>query len=333
MEHQKSATATDADSGSGFFVRHDFDDVDELAEVARSWDVDFRQLGRGPFEGRVTQVGGPQLQLAWVRLRGLIHQHGAAPAGLVTFAVPAVRDIDLVWRGHTVGRDEILVFGPGGELESTSREDFDMLLVSVSEEALERAARRMGIELQSGLIAGLEVVACEPSAVAGLRRCIAGQLRSQGHDQVAGPLPMEARGPEAAVSDLIIGSLMPSLKGSRDRRRSRRRRLIDDAVRIARGRADEIHTVRRLCRESGASERTLRRGFQERFGVSPKTYLQAQRLIGVRRQLRTPTETVRIADAANEWGFWHMGQFAADYRRHFGELPSETLSRSSVRAL
>jgi AraC family ethanolamine operon transcriptional activator len=33
----------------------------------------------------------------------------------------------------------------------------------------------------------------------------------------------------------------------------------------------------------------------------------------------------RIADVANRWGFWHMGQFAADYRRQFGELPSETV--------
>jgi AraC family ethanolamine operon transcriptional activator len=27
---------------------------------------------------------------------------------------------------------------------------------------------------------------------------------------------------------------------------------------------------------------------------------------------------------ANNWGFWHMDRFAADYRRQFGELPSET---------
>ena len=31
-----------------------------------------------------------------------------------------------------------------------------------------------------------------------------------------------------------------------------------------------------------------------------------------------------IAEIANGWGFWHMGQFAADYRQHFGALPSET---------
>jgi AraC-like DNA-binding protein len=37
---------------------------------------------------------------------------------------------------------------------------------------------------------------------------------------------------------------------------------------------------------------------------------------------------VNITEAAAEWGFWHMGKFAADYRRQFGELPSETLRRT-----
>jgi AraC family ethanolamine operon transcriptional activator len=35
----------------------------------------------------------------------------------------------------------------------------------------------------------------------------------------------------------------------------------------------------------------------------------------------------RITGIANSWDGWHMGQFAKDYRRQFGELPSETLRR------
>jgi AraC-like DNA-binding protein len=34
-----------------------------------------------------------------------------------------------------------------------------------------------------------------------------------------------------------------------------------------------------------------------------------------------------IIELAGVNGFWHMGQFAADYRRIYGELPSETLNR------
>ena len=37
---------------------------------------------------------------------------------------------------------------------------------------------------------------------------------------------------------------------------------------------------------------------------------------------------IEINDIAHNLGFWHMGQFAADYRKLFGELPSMTLKRS-----
>jgi AraC family ethanolamine operon transcriptional activator len=34
-----------------------------------------------------------------------------------------------------------------------------------------------------------------------------------------------------------------------------------------------------------------------------------------------------ILEIANQWGFQHMSSFAADYKKQFGELPSETLKR------
>jgi AraC-like DNA-binding protein len=37
-----------------------------------------------------------------------------------------------------------------------------------------------------------------------------------------------------------------------------------------------------------------------------------------------------VHDVATRWGFWNLGEFAADYRRQFGELPSETLRRTRV---
>jgi AraC-like DNA-binding protein len=88
-------------------------------------------------------------------------------------------------------------------------------------------------------------------------------------------------------------------------------------------------TVSDLCTQIGVSAPTLYRAFQEEFGVSPKRYIQIRRLGGVRQQLLSEDNDDSIVDVANSWGFWHMGQFAADYRQHFGELPSETLERAN----
>ena len=91
--------------------------------------------------------------------------------------------------------------------------------------------------------------------------------------------------------------------------------------------ADCAPTIKDICRASGASYRTLNYAFLDRFGVAPKQYLQAVRLDGVRKDLRRDEPDVTVSNIANNWGFWHMGQFAADYKRQFGELPSETLRR------
>ncbi|MEO1130540.1 MAG: helix-turn-helix domain-containing protein, partial [Planctomycetota bacterium] len=48
--------------------------------------------------------------------------------------------------------------------------------------------------------------------------------------------------------------------------------------------------------------------------------------------LRSARSDVRIADVAGAHGFWHMGQFAADYRRMFGERPSETVATAPTPA-
>jgi len=87
-------------------------------------------------------------------------------------------------------------------------------------------------------------------------------------------------------------------------------------------------TVGDVCRVAGASERTVQNGFFERFGLRPKAYLRDRRLNGARLELRTSDpHGTGINQVAHRWGFWHLGQFARDYRTLFGELPSDTLRR------
>jgi len=85
-----------------------------------------------------------------------------------------------------------------------------------------------------------------------------------------------------------------------------------------------------LCAQTQCSQRTLEKGFSNRFGVTPKKYINVLRLARVHKGLRNfaTQDCDSIIELAGIHGFWHMGQFAADYRRIYGELPSDTLRRN-----
>ncbi len=104
----------------------------------------------------------------------------------------------------------------------------------------------------------------------------------------------------------------------------RHRQVVHSIRNYILSRQDEIITVTQLCEAFHMSRRTLQNCFHEVLGVCPITYLKAIRLNAVRRTLKKTTNTMTIQDVACNYGFWHMSQFAADYRRLFGEKPSET---------
>jgi AraC-like DNA-binding protein len=83
-----------------------------------------------------------------------------------------------------------------------------------------------------------------------------------------------------------------------------------------------------IVEASGVPGRTLMKHFEAFRGVSPMQYLRRARLEQVNQELRTGETRGTISDLAMSWGFTHMGRFSAEYRRHFGETPSETLKRA-----
>ena len=85
-------------------------------------------------------------------------------------------------------------------------------------------------------------------------------------------------------------------------------------------------TVLELCNQLHVSRRTLQNAFHAILGIGPNAWLKRIRLNAVRRELISPwSQSTTVKDAAMQWGFWHLGQFATDYQQLFAEKPSLTL--------
>jgi AraC-like DNA-binding protein len=91
--------------------------------------------------------------------------------------------------------------------------------------------------------------------------------------------------------------------------------------------ADQPLTVVQIAEAARLSVRALQLGFQRELGTSPMSYLRHVRLEAARAELIAASGDARVADIARRWAFVNLGRFAAHYRTHFGENPTDTLRR------
>ncbi|WP_332826129.1 AraC family transcriptional regulator [Ramlibacter sp.] len=90
-------------------------------------------------------------------------------------------------------------------------------------------------------------------------------------------------------------------------------------------------TVDEVCAASGVSRRSLFAAFQTHHATGPIAWLRQRRLDAARASLEKPERAgLRVAEVALEFGFPHVGEFAAAYGRAFGETPSVTLRRGRL---
>lgn len=85
--------------------------------------------------------------------------------------------------------------------------------------------------------------------------------------------------------------------------------------------------VQDLLIATGARERTLRKQFLRFLGLAPLSFFLSLRLAAAREALLVPS-CCSISEVAAQFGFFHFGRFASNYKRCFGELPSATRRRA-----
>lgn len=89
-----------------------------------------------------------------------------------------------------------------------------------------------------------------------------------------------------------------------------------------RDRLGEGVTVEEIAVGLGVSYRVLNYAFHDAYGTSPGKFLRVLKLNEARRLLKSTDITV--SSAASQVGVYELGRFAGAYRKHFGELPSDT---------
>lgn len=313
-----------------YVLNRTFADVDDLAVEARQWSVDFRQLDRGRFDGNVLQFGAHGVHISHARFGRSLIQKGTPPVGMRTVAIPASPGLRLQWRGKLIDGQSLMVFPLGSELSSVSGPDFHVYTCSFPEELLSRVGETLKVGGVDEIGGGVEAIRVELSAIMKLQSGLRQICQSVRDD----PTVLSNSSLVSKLTLALPNNLMNAIASAKGKcRPSTGHKRLEALTRaeafVALYAGDNIK-IADICHAADVSERTLQYAFVERFGIGPKEYLNAFRLFSARRRLRAADpRTMNVADVANECGFWHLGQFAADYRERFEELPSQTLRSGS----
>jgi AraC-like DNA-binding protein len=134
------------------------------------------------------------------------------------------------------------------------------------------------------------------------------------------------------IDDFVISKLLLTHAHSHTETMRRTSRLIAPrdvkrAVDYMQAQLRSPITIADIAEASGIAGRTLFKHFQDFHGLSPMQYLRNARFSQVRAAPMQAEQEENVTDIATAWGFSHMGRFAVEYRRRFGESPSQSLRR------
>ena len=96
---------------------------------------------------------------------------------------------------------------------------------------------------------------------------------------------------------------------------------VDRVARWMDAHISEAISLDQLCKVAGVGWRPLQKAFLAVKGQSPLEFVASRRLAAVHARLMQAADDVMVSHVAMDLGFSHLGRFAANYRRVYGESP------------
>jgi len=303
-----------------------FNDFDIFHEAAVNWELDFRLLSKNGFNAHLSMYATETIQVARTSLNGKIEQHGLVPPGFSSIVIPANLKMEYNWLHRDVNGSQILIFPSKGVLDSISFDGFDVFVISIENNTLQNWLEHFRFKNAIGLFGGNErFLSASPFFLKSFGNEVDSFLKNT---SLESPMDPSSKLAEKLELDSILESLFKFLENANRLflpTPARKRDLaLKRSLDLIHNTSEDITDIKGLCKELNVSQRTLEYAFLEKYKVTPKHYIKAQKLHKVKQDILSDAfRSDPIFQIAGKYGFWHMGQFAADFKNHFGLLPSE----------
>ncbi|MNO80323.1 transcriptional regulator EutR [compost metagenome] len=269
-------------------------------------------------EARIRQhklFHSPELQCSRLEFDSSVTLVSSVPAGFVTFAISQAPIGRAVVNDHKLQPNEIMVLLSDEQVHYTCEPNETVFSITTTLELYNRCR-------QHHPVVDLLANRTQHSFQAENFQLIESAI------QAISASCVEVNDCASAVLVSLLKSLTPA--GGCNRKVPTRRKVAIQAIEYIHENTKKTLNIKSLVRQLETTTRTLHFGFIETFGMSPIAYIRNLRLASARRDLINNTWPT-VTETAMFWNFHHLGRFSRAYQIAYGETPSETARRNSVK--
>lgn len=279
-------------------------------------------LGRGNIQSSLRYTDFAQLGLSHIGYGGEVR--------VQTPDIEAIYHLQIVTGGRcswnfdgdilSLSAGQALMLNPREHIDLTYSNDCQKLIVKVPESVLNTACVASGKAVpKDGL--------CFTHRVMELKSSLAFLRLLEAVYEEASESAVDLTSVSRGYADLLANKLLsifpcnlqePAGGPGSDRQLQQIRRYLEEHIK-------EDISVEELADLCNISVRTLYNIFAKEVGTTPKQFIKQTKLHSLYQDLKQGCSARNVTEIALDYGFTHLGRFSSDYRKMFGELPSETL--------
>ncbi|MFK3873751.1 helix-turn-helix domain-containing protein [Pseudoalteromonas rhizosphaerae] len=298
-------------------------DVDQQAGNLTNWQQKYDQVSDGRFYGCIDEVAYDGLQVFKEYTQCALRQQCKVWPNALWLGIPVNAQNSKI-NGLTIADNQLMCRPSDCNFELITPAQFNIYGMVINQDTLHQIAQQQGLSLQGICEHGSPRITTSPQALQRARECIEQIIFANGGGASA-----------ALQHDILLNLVLHLLQSQLPQQKvtpsyKHRKNVVDKAKEFIHDHPDNIVTITQLCEFTYVCRRTLQYSFESILGINPLRFLRMTRLNQIRRELSDPQQNKPISMIAANWGFWHPGQFAKDYKQLFGENPSDTVKRAQL---
>ncbi|MEM8976338.1 MAG: helix-turn-helix domain-containing protein [Pseudomonadota bacterium] len=312
------------------FSYETFDDFDQQAERVQNMDARYTQLTAGKFAGKSLSLTMKDITLHIEAGNQSVEAQVNKPVDRYTFCVPLALSHPFTMFGEKHEGDWVDINTPKGTVDAVIPSDSVYALIPVSQQAIlesvalvpEAADLLMELGHQGAVLKSRDLARSLRSVITTTLETAA-QIRSQEEMNLLAQSFILQFGYTLSIAWLKRENFSQFVRTAAFERFYYARKHLLEQLRNGSA-TDTDNKVLEPLTHLG-SKRSIEQAFSQHITMGPLTYWRVVRLHNARRKLIDPKRRHQpIGDIAAEEGFWEFSRFSMQYRKHFGERPSDT---------